>query len=247
MHFYYLFLLLLVVLSAYSGGSHHVKSPDSLDPTSVAVCTNSNSAQLGILAPVLPHNEVYKTTLPQNEVYKIALPQNEAELNKTVLPQIRVFKIDAANCQLFDMVKTIKNFVSNLGVKNFNNLSSALIHGGKKLGWTVRILLEALQHILKMYTWSLAESQASIQFRCRLAGLFLKQSCFRKNDFDISVYRIYRDYQNVCSQHLKLFQNIEMMLMHISKKNILRNQPDINFMVVVKHFCFHLMNFFHIH
>ena len=109
-----------------------------------------------------------------------------------------MFKIDAANCQLSDSVKMIINFVLNLVVKSSNKLSSALIHGGKELGWTVRILLESLQHVLKMYTWSLSENQASVWFRCRLVGLFLKQSLFRKHDFDILVYRIYHGYQNVC-------------------------------------------------
>jgi hypothetical protein len=59
----------------------------------------------------------------------------------------------------------------NLEVKSFNLVTSILIHGGEKLGWTIRILLESLQHVLKMYTWSSSENQASIQFRCRLVGL----------------------------------------------------------------------------
>jgi len=108
------------------------------------------------------------------------MPQNKAE--KTILLQTGVFKFDVANCQLSDSVKTIISFVLNLGVKSSNNLSSALIHGGENLGWTVIILLESLQHVLKMYTWSLSENQASIQFRCRLVRLFLKQSLFRKHD-----------------------------------------------------------------
>ena len=253
MHFSYLLLLLLVVLSTYSESPHHVKPLDFLDPTSVAVCPNSSSAQLGILAPVLPqnevyittpphnevyktkphnevykttpphnevyktqpHNEVYKTTLPHNEVYeinmlqnevgRIILLQNEAEWNKTVLPQSGMFKTDVVHCHLSDRVKIIRNFVLNLGVKSFNILTSTLIHGGKKLCWTMRILLESLQHVLKMYTWSLSENQASIQFRCRLIGLFLKQSLFKKHDFDILVYRIYHDYQIVCFWHLNFF------------------------------------------
>src|ERR1700677_2027807 len=132
MHFSYLLLLLLVVLSAYSESPHHVKPPDFLDPTSVAVCSNSSSAQLGILAPVLPLNEVYKTlplnevykTLPHNEVYeinmlqneveRIILPQNEAEWNKTVLSQSGMFKTDIVDCHLSDRVKIITNFVLNL-------------------------------------------------------------------------------------------------------------------------------------
>ena len=121
-----------------------------------------------------------------------------AELSQTVLPQTEVFKIDAANCLLSDSVKMIMKFLLDLKVKSFNNLSSALIHGGENLVWTVRILLESLQHVLKMYTWSLSENQASIQFRCRIIGLFLRQSLFRKHDFYIAVYRIYHDYQNGC-------------------------------------------------
>ena len=66
-------------------------------------------------------------------------------------------------------------------------------------------MLESLQHVLKMYTWSLSENQAPIQFRCRIIGLFLKQSLFRKHYFDIAVYRIYHDYQNGCFQHLNFF------------------------------------------
>src|ERR1700691_4522726 len=43
------------------------------------------------------------------------------------------------------------------------------------------------------------------------------------------------------------FQSIKMVLMHISEKNTLKNQPDINSMVVEKLSYFHLKNFFHIH
>jgi hypothetical protein len=96
--------------------------------------------------------------LPHNKVSGAILPQNEAELNKTLLFQTGRFKIDAANCQLSESAEKILNFVLNLGVKIFNNSSSALIHGGEKLGWTVRFLLESLQHVLKMYTWSLSEN-----------------------------------------------------------------------------------------
>ena len=270
MNYNCIFLLLLVVLSAYSERPQHAHPP-----IEVTVYPNCSSAQLGILAPVLPQNEVYlttpphfgvsktipphievsktipphievsktipphnevykitpphievfktipphnevykiplphievfKTTLPQNEVYKIALPQNEVKLNKTVLSQTRMFKIDAANCQSSDRVKTIIKSLLNFRVKNFNILTSALIHGGEKLCWTMRILLESFQHVLKMYTWSLSENQASIQFKCRLIGLFLKQSLFKKHDFDVLVYSIYHDDQNVCFRHLILF------------------------------------------
>jgi hypothetical protein len=98
---------------------------------------------LGILAPVLPqnevyitfppHHEVYKTTLPHNEVKRIIVPQNEAGLNKTVLLQSGMFKTAAVNYQLFDRVKTIINLMLNLRVESFNILTSALIHGGEKL------------------------------------------------------------------------------------------------------------------
>src|ERR1700691_4948717 len=196
MNYFYSFLLLLVVLSAYSESPQPSKPPDSLDPTSVTVCPNSSSAQLGVLAPVLPQNEVYRFVLPQNGVFKIDLPQ--VEVNRTVLFQSVMFKIDAVNCQLSDRVKTIINFTLNLGVKSFDLATSILIHGGEKLAWTIRILLESLQHVLKMYTWSFSENQATVQFRCRLLGLLLKQSLFRTHDFDVLVYKLYHNHQNAC-------------------------------------------------
>src|ERR1700685_4509123 len=70
MNFYHISLLLLMVLSAYSGSPQHAKPPDSPNPIRV---TNNSSAQLGILAPGLPQNEVYRSTLPQNEVFRIVL------------------------------------------------------------------------------------------------------------------------------------------------------------------------------
>jgi hypothetical protein len=73
----YSVLLLLVVLSAYSEGPQYAKPPDPLDSTLVTVYLNSSSAQLGVLAPVLPQNEVYKIALPQHEVYMFTQPQNE--------------------------------------------------------------------------------------------------------------------------------------------------------------------------
>ena len=116
-----------------------------------------------------------------------------------------MFKFVTVNCPLSNRVKTIIKFVLNLGAKSFKILTSTLIHGGGNFAWTIRILLESLQHVLKMYTWSLSENQASIQFRCRLVGLLLKQSLFRKHDFDIWVYRLYYDHQNVCLWHLNFF------------------------------------------
>src|SRR6202167_6164669 len=245
MHFYYFFLLLLVVLSAYSESPHHVKPPDFLDPTSVTVCPNSSSAQLGVLAPVLPQNEVYRIVLPQNEVYRIVLPQNE--VFKSVLPQNGVFKIVAVNCQLSNRVKTIINFVFNLGVKSFKILTSTLMHGGEKLAWTIRILLESLQHGLSIYTWSLSENRASVQFRCRLIGLLLKQSLFRKHDFAILVHRVHHDYQNLCFWHLNFFSKYRSNSYTHIKEELTEKSTGYQFLVVEKLSCFHLMNFFHMH
>ena len=87
-------------------------------------------------------------------------------------------------------------------------MTSAVTHGAEKLAWTIRILLECLQHILKMYAWSLSENQASVQFKCRLIALMLKQSLFRKHDFAVWVYQIYHDYQNQCFWQLKNYLNI---------------------------------------
>src|SRR5882762_3533501 len=245
MKFYYFFLLLLVVLSAYSESLQPSKSPDSFDPTPVTVHPNSISAQLGVLALVLPQNEVYRITLPQNEVFKIALPQNE--VYKTVLPKNGVFKIIAVNCQFFDRVAAMINFVQSLRLKGFKILTSTLIHGGENVGWTIRVLLESLQHVLKMYTWASSENQASIQFRCRLIGLLLKRSLFRKHDFALLVHRFHHDYQNLCSWHMKKkIQIIETILIHLAKTKFLRkNQQDINFLVVEKLSYFHQMNFLH--
>ena len=119
-------------------------------------------------------------------------------MNRTVLSQTVVCKIDAVTCQLSDRVKTIINLGLNHGVKSFNLLTSTLIYGGEKLGLTIRIFLESLWHVLKMYTWSLSENLASVQFRCRLIGLLLKQSLFRKHDFAILVHKACHDYQNLC-------------------------------------------------
>jgi hypothetical protein len=93
--------LLLVVLSVCSESLQHALSPYSFDSTLVTVYPNGNSAQLGVLAPVLPQNEVFRiappqngifrTILPQNEVFKIAQPQNE--VYRTILPQTEIFKI----------------------------------------------------------------------------------------------------------------------------------------------------------
>src|ERR1700734_1165631 len=180
MKFYYFSLLVLVVLSAYSESPQPSKSPYSFDPTPVTVCPNSSSVQLGVLAPVLPQNEVFKIVLPQNGVFRsrTILPQNE--VFKIALPQNGVTII--VNYPLSSKVKTVMDYLLNVAVKSFEILPSTLIHAGEKLGWSIRILLECLPHVLKMYTWSLSENQASVQFRCKLIGLLLKQSLFTKHD-----------------------------------------------------------------
>src|SRR6202167_1704977 len=211
MHFYYFFLLLLVVLSAYSESPHHAKPPDFLDPIGVTVCPNSSSAQLGILAPVLPQNEVFRTTLPQNEVFgfvltpsgvfRTVLPQNEvlkfvlahSEVNRTVLSQNGVFKFD---CQLSDIVKTIIKFVLNLG--------------GEKLAWMVTSSNYVEDFPEKIYTWSSSENRFSVQFKCRLIALMLKKSLFRRHDFAVCVHRVYYDYQNLCGWHWKQISNYKI-------------------------------------
>jgi hypothetical protein len=58
-----------------------------------------------------------------------------------------------------------------------------------------------------MYAWSLSENHAFIQLQCRLLGLMLKQSLFRKHDFATYVCRIYQDHHKLCFQHLKIFSN----------------------------------------
>jgi len=182
MNFYFSFLLLLVVLSAYSESPPHVKPPDS---TIVTVCPNSHNS-LGVLAPVLTQNEVYMSFLPQNEVYMSFPPQNkvymsilpqigmsQTKVNITVLPKNEVFQIVAVSFQL-SRVKNIINFGINFAVQRFKMLPSTLVHCGEKLIWTIRILLESFQYVLEMYPWSLSENQASVQFKSRLIGLLLK-------------------------------------------------------------------------
>src|ERR1700727_2743072 len=196
MNFYYIFLLLLVVLSAYSESP---EPPGPLDFSVVAVCPNSSSDPLGVLAPVLsqsemfgsqnvilpqnevnitivlpqsevfgsqnmilPQNEVFRTVLLQNEAFEIILPQNE--VNIYVLPQGGIFRVEMVNWQLSNEVKAVIDFVLNLGVKSIKILNSTLVNGVKKMGWTIRNLLESLQHVLKMYAWSLSENQTSVQF-----------------------------------------------------------------------------------
>src|ERR1700736_4867958 len=103
MNFCYTFLSLLVVLSAYSESPQHGKPPDSLDLTVAAVCPNSSSNLLGVLAPVLLQTEVSGSVLSRNmvlphEVYSV-LPLNEIgpvlqnRVYQFILPQNGVFEV----------------------------------------------------------------------------------------------------------------------------------------------------------
>ena len=212
MNFYHISLLLLVVLSAYPGSPQHAKPPDSPNPIRVRNNTSS-SAQLGVLAPGLPQNEVYLSTQPQNEVFRIVLPQNgvfilpQNEVFKTGQLQNEVFKPVTAHCQMFCNLKIILDFVPDLQVKSFRFCTWILLHCLEKLGLVIRISMESLQHVLKMYAWSLSENQASIKFRCRVIELFLKKSLFRKHDFAICLYKLYLDSQKPSSWHLRLFSD----------------------------------------
>ena len=206
LNFYHIFLLLLVVLSAYSASSQQGEPPDSLDSTLAAVCPNSSSDTSGVLAPVLPqHMLLPQNEVPQSWVFGSVPPQNEVigpvlqnGVFKFVLPQNGVFEIILSqnemfnnvtvNCQLSNRVKNTVNFLLNDADKTMEIFILTVIHGAEKLAWTIRFLLECLQHILKMYTWSLSENQASIQFKCRLIGLMLKRSFFRKHHFAACVH-----------------------------------------------------------
>src|ERR1700676_4331915 len=99
MNLCYIFLLLLVVLSAYSESPQYGKHSDSFDLPLAAVCPNSSSDNLGNLAPVLPQNESgsvlsQNMVLPQNGVFEIVLSQIETD--KTVLHQSNIVTV---NCQ----------------------------------------------------------------------------------------------------------------------------------------------------
>src|ERR1700676_3898662 len=225
MNFYHISLLLLVVLSAYSEGPQHAKSPE---PT---VCSNS-SISLGVLAPILPQYEVFKFTLP-SKVYMSTLPPNEVfmstlpskvymsilpsnEVFMSTLPQNEVFNIFAVSCQFSGTMKTVTYFLSNI-VKSIQKLTLTVVCGGEKIGWSIRIILECHQHVFKMYAWSISESWASIQLKCKLTALFSKQSFFRKHDFAIYLYKLCHSSQNL---HLKIFSyNKNSTLMQTKEEN----------------------------
>ena len=198
MHFYHLFLLLLVVLSAYSESPQPAKPPELLDLIVATVSPNSSYVQLGVLAPVLPQNEVYVTAPPQNEAFKFVLPPHG------------VFSVVNVNCQLSNGSKTVKHYVLLVAVQRSKILISTLIHGAENLAWSIRNLLESLQHIMKMYAWSLSENLVSIQFKCRLIALMSKKSLFKKHDFVVCVHRVYCDYEHLCVWHWNFFSNYKI-------------------------------------
>jgi hypothetical protein len=84
------------------------------------------------------------------------------------MSQNEMFNNVTVNCQLSDRVKNTVNSLLNIADKSMEFFISTVIHGAEKLAWTIRILLECLQHILKMYTWSLSENQASFNLNADL-------------------------------------------------------------------------------
>jgi hypothetical protein len=102
-------------------------------------------------------------------------------------------------------VQKVNCGVFNLRFQHFRNLASILIQGGEKFAWGIRITLECLQHSLKMYTWLLSENQSSVDFKCRIIGLFLKRSFFRKHDFAVCVHKMYQSSLNLHFWHLGTF------------------------------------------
>jgi hypothetical protein len=136
MNIFYLWLLLVVVLSAYSEGPH-IKPLDSLGPSVLAVDLNSTIAQLGVLVPVLPQNGALHN-LPQNGVLH-NLPQNEVLQN---LPQNEVsksaYKIDSIFKRVQNMISEM-NSLLKLSVESFKKLTSTLMNSVRKFGWGIRI------------------------------------------------------------------------------------------------------------
>jgi hypothetical protein len=156
MNFYNIFLLLLVVLSAFFENPQHGKPPDSLDFALVAICPNSSSDSLGVLAPVSPRVRclelsylrmrldqcfrmgVFKFVLPQNGVFEVV--PSQTEINKTVLPQN----------EMFNRVINTMNSLLNIAVKIMEFLISTVVHGAEKLAWTIQILLEGLHQRIRL-------------------------------------------------------------------------------------------------
>ena len=137
----------------------------------------------------LPQNEVNKTVQPQNEVIMSILPQNG--VYKTILHQNEMLKSVTANWQLSYNLTIIH-------VKTFRFCALILSHG---VEYIIRISMESFHHISKMYAWSLSENQTFVKFRCKLIGLFVKQSFCSKHDFAVCVYELYL----ASSWHLRKF------------------------------------------
>jgi hypothetical protein len=109
MNFYYSFLLLLLVFSAYSESpQQHVKPPDY----SVIPLFPHNTSILVGLAPVLPQREMLVSALSHNGVYSIIQPlegvyniiQLQNGVFKIVMPQNGVSESVFVNCPMWKPV-----------------------------------------------------------------------------------------------------------------------------------------------
>jgi hypothetical protein len=100
-------------------------------------------------------------------VFVPLLPQNGV----LILSHNEVLKSVPANCHLLCNLKIIVDFVLDVQVKGFRLWTWILLHGTEKLGFTIRIVMESLQRVLEMYTWSPSENQTSVKFKCRLGGV----------------------------------------------------------------------------
>ena len=157
---FYIFLLLLVILSAYSEIPEHDKPPDSLDFNVVAVCPNSSSDPLGILAPVLPQGEMFgpvlpqNIVLPQNEVYRTVLPYMGSVLQngvfKFVLPQNGVFEVVLPQNGVFTIVPSQPEV--NKTVSPQNEMFSDVIVNSDRVKNTVNSLLNIGDKIMEFLT-----------------------------------------------------------------------------------------------
>ena len=97
----------------------------------------------------LPQNGVFMHVLPQNGVFVSFLPQHKMFV--VVLPQNEVLKYVPANCQLPCNLKNILDFVLDVQVKGFKIWTWVLLNSMEKLGFSIKIVMESLQHVFKMY------------------------------------------------------------------------------------------------
>ena len=77
-------------------------------------------------------------------VLNVVLPQNE--VSKFVLPYIGAFKCAAMS----NKIKFIASALSNMEDRCLIFLNSILIHGVRKLAWSIQILLKSLEHVSKI-------------------------------------------------------------------------------------------------